>query len=219
MSDAFPQVRMAFLYGISHYLFRFVADIAFRGEIAGLENLPKGGGFIIASNHASHLDPALVACQLPRQVCYFARKTLWKPGIGSWWMDSVGCIPVDRDGGSDVQAMKRVLKALAEGKVLNLFPEGTRSPDGKLQSPKAGVGFMACRTAVPVVPARIFDSFKAFGRNGPICPGTPVSVVFGKPMLPADYDNPADKKERYQRASERIFAQIAALQEPQFKVI
>lgn len=219
MTERFPQVGMSKVYGLCHYILKNIYDICFRGEVVGLENLPKDGGFIIAANHLSHLDPPIIGSQVPRQMCFFARKTLWKPGFGAWWMDTVGCIPVDRDGGSDIQAMKRVLRALADNKVLILFPEGTRSPDGQLQSPKAGVGFMACKTSARVVPVRIFGSFEAFGRSGPLRLNSPVEVVFGHPMDAADYDKPKDGKERYQRASERIFEKIAALQPPIHPVI
>jgi 1-acyl-sn-glycerol-3-phosphate acyltransferase len=214
MSYSFRQVEMTRVYGFCHYVFRVIFDIAFRGEVAGLENLPKNGAFIIASNHASHLDPPIVGSLIPRQVCFFARKTLWKKGFASWWLDIVGTIPVDRDGGSDVSAIKRVLQALKNDKVIILFPEGTRSPDGNLQSAKSGVGLLACRTQVPVVPARIFGSFDAFGRDGKVHIPTPVTVVYGKPIPPSGYDDPAAGKDRYQRASERIMTHIAALQKP-----
>jgi 1-acyl-sn-glycerol-3-phosphate acyltransferase len=214
MSASFPQVEMSRVYGLCHYVFAVIYDIAFRGAVAGVGNFPGAGGFIIASNHASHLDPPIIGSQTPRQVCFFARKTLWKPGFASWWLDTVGTIPVDRDGGSDVQAIKRVLQALKNEKVIILFPEGTRSADGRLQVAKPGVGLLACRTQVPVVPARIFGSFDAFGRDGKLRIPTPTDVVFGAPMSPADYDDPSAGKERYQRASERIMARIAALEKP-----
>ncbi len=214
MSHAFRQVEMTRVYGLFHYIFRVIYDIAFRGEYAGVENLPKSGAFMIASNHASHLDPPIVGSLIPNQVCFFARKTLWKKGFASWWLDAVGTIPVDRDGGSDVNAIKRVIQALRNDKAIILFPEGTRSPDGNLQTAKPGVGLLACRTRVPVVPARIFGSFDAFGRDGKVRVPTPISVVYGPPILPADYDDPSAGKERYQRASERIMARIAALEKP-----
>jgi 1-acyl-sn-glycerol-3-phosphate acyltransferase len=214
MSYDFRQVEMTRVYGFCHYVFRVIFDIAFRGEVIGLENLPKSGAFILASNHASHLDPPIVGSLIPQQVCFFARKTLWKPGFASWWLNIVGTIPVDRDGGSDVNAIKRVLLALKNNKVIILFPEGTRSPDGKLQSAKPGVGLLACRTRVPVVPARIFGSFDAFGRDGKVHVPTAVSVVYGKPISPDEYDDPSAGKERYQRASERIMTHIAALKKP-----
>ena len=219
MSHDFPQVGMDPVYGFFHYGMGALCDIHFPTAVSGVDNIPRHGGFIIAANHASALDPPIIGAQVPRQMYAFARKTLWKGGIVSWWLDAVGVIPVDRDSGSDVSAIRRVLHVLREDKGIILFPEGTRTPTGRLQRPKAGVGLMACRTGVPVVPARIFGSFEAFGRNGPLRLGTPVSVVFGRPLLPVDYDNRAEGKERYQHASERIMAAIAALELPRPKVI
>ncbi len=220
MTCAFPQVEMEPVYGFSHYLAATAYETLFRGDVVGLEHLPPSGGFLLAANHASHLDPFIVGSQLPRQVTFFARKTLWTPGIPSWWLNSVGVIPVDRDGGSDVTAIKRVLNALKLQKVIIMFPEGTRSKDGLLHAPKPGVGLFACRAQVPVVPARIFGSFEALGKGGKIPRfGTRVTVVYGPPLAPSDYDSPDAGKERYQRASEKIMARIAALPFPTHPVV
>lgn len=219
MKRRYGQVEMTRVYGIFHYLTLTIYDACFRGEVAGLENIPGDEAFIIASNHASHLDPPIVGAQVSRQMAFFARRTLWNSPIARWWLDTVGTIPVDRDGASDVGAIRNVLRTLQSGKGLILFPEGTRSPDGRLQSAKPGVGLIACRSGVPVVPVRIFDSNLAFGRHGRLRPGTPVSIVFGRPLSPADYDRPEDGKDRYQRASERIMAAIARLERPQPTVI
>lgn len=220
MSDAFPQVEMHPVYGVCHYAVAQIYRMFFRGEVAGLENLPRRGGFLLAANHASYFDPPFIGSQVPRQIAYFARKTLWKGGISSWWLDTVGTIPVDRDGGQDISAIKRVLKALTSERGLILFPEGTRTPDGRLQPAKPGVGFIACRTQVPVVPVRIFGSFEAFGK-GRAFPrlGTPVTIVFGRPLPPQAYDDPTAGKNRSQLASERIMAEIAKLQPPPHRVI
>ena len=219
MSAAFPQTSMQPVYGFCHYWLWVTYQMFFRGEVRGLEHVPARGGFLLAANHASFIDPPMIGCQLPRQIAYFARKTLWKGGFSSWWLDAVGTIPVDRDGGQDVSAIKRVLRALREERGLILFPEGTRTPDGRLQPAKAGVGFIAVKTQVPVIPVRIFGSHEAFGRDRPLRLGTPVTVVFGAPILPADYDDPAAGKERAQVASERIMARIARLQPPGCRVV
>lgn len=219
MNRRYDQGAMDRLYGLCHYIIAVLYDICFRGEVTGLEHLPRDGAFLIAANHASHLDPPLIGSQVPRQMCFFARKTLWNGRFASWWLDTIGTIPVDRDGGSDVSAIKRVLRALAAGRVLILFPEGTRSPDGLLQTAKPGVGMIVCRTRVPVVPARIFGSFEAFGRSGPLRLNTPVSIVFGPPLAPADYDDPSAGRNRYQAASDRIMAQIATLSAPPLTVV
>lgn len=220
MTCAFPQVEMEPVYGFSHYLAATAYETLFRGDVVGLENLPPSGGFLLAANHASHLDPFIVGSQLPRQVTFFARKTLWTPGLPSWWLNSVGVIPVDRDGGSDVTAIKRVLNALKLQKIIIMFPEGTRSKDGQLHAPKPGVGLFACRAQVPVVPARIFGSFEALGKGGKVPRfGTRVTVVYGAPLAPADYDLPNAGKDRYQLASEKIMARIATLQPPVNQVV
>ncbi len=219
MSRGYPHLEMEPVYGVCHAIIEMIHDACFRGDTAGTENFPRHGGYIVAANHASHLDPPIVGLHLPRQVCFFARKTLWKPGIAAWWLDAVGCIPVDRDGGVSLEAIKRVLQALKDEKVIILFPEGTRSPEGVLQPPKPGVGLLACRAQVPVVPARIFGSFEAFGKGGRLRLGTPVSVTYGKPLLPSDYDDQAAGKERYPRAAQRIMEAIAELEPPRVAVI
>ncbi len=213
------RAEMEPVYGLFHGLSRLVYQIFFRGDVAGLENLPREGGYIVAVNHASLLDPPIVGIFLENQVSFFARKTLWKPGIASWWLDAVGTIPVDRDGGTSLDAIKRVLRSLSHDRAVIVFPEGTRSQDGELQAPRPGVGFIACKAHVPVVPARIFGSFEAYGRSGGLQLGSPVSVTYGKPLAPADFDHPSDGKERYARTAARIMDAITRIGPPPAKVI
>jgi 1-acyl-sn-glycerol-3-phosphate acyltransferase len=219
MSRPFTEVGMSPVYGLFHYIFYLIHGMLFRGSVSGVHNIPTTGSFLLAANHASHLDPPAIGCHVPRQIAFFARKTLWKGGVLSWWMDQAGCIPVDRDGGSDVGAIKRVLRTLQEGRALILFPEGTRSHDGQLQKPKSGVGMIASRAKVPVVPVRIFDSHRAWGRGGPFRPGIPVSIVFGKPIQVTELIDRSAGKERYQVASERIMERIAALPAPPVTIV
>lgn len=219
MSAAFPQLEMQRVYGFCHYVLRVGFDMFFRGEVVGLEHLPPRGGFLLAANHASFIDPPMIGCQISRQIAYFARKTLWKGGFSSWWLDTVGTIPVDRDGGQDISAIKRVLKAIKDERGLILFPEGTRTPDGQLQPAKPGVGFIACKTQVPVVPVRIFGSYEAFGKGRRLQLGVPVTIVFGRPIPASAYDHPGAGKDRAQIASERIMAGISRLERPPERVI
>jgi len=213
------QLTMTPFYGFFHYLVAGIHQAWFRGEVAGTENIPVAGPFLIAANHASHLDPPLVGSQIARQMRFFARKTLWSNRVFSWWLDNVESIPVDRESG-DVGAIRKVLQALKEDRAIVLFPEGTRTLDGNFQTPKAGVGLMACKTGAPVVPCRVFGSFEAFGKGAKFPRlGTPVSIVFGPPITAAEYDDPEAGKERYQVASQRIFLRIAALPKPRYPVL
>jgi 1-acyl-sn-glycerol-3-phosphate acyltransferase len=206
-------------YGFFHYFAFTIHSMWFRGDVAGTENFPVDGPFLIASNHASHLDPPLVGCHVPRQMRFFARKSLWSSRLSSWWLNQVETIPVERDSG-DVGAIKRVLQALKEDRAIVLFPEGTRSLDGQLQKAKAGVGLMACKTGVPVVPCRVYGSFQAFGKGAAIPRfGTSVSIVFGPPIPARDYDDPSVGKARYETAAQRIMDRIAALPPPAYTVI
>jgi len=212
-------LKMTPFYGFFHYLSWTVYQMWFRGEVLGTENFPTDGPFLIASNHASHLDPPIVGSQVFRQMRFFARKSLWSGRVSRWWLDNVETIPVDRDSG-DIGAIKRVLQALKENRAIVLFPEGTRSPDGQLQKAKAGVGFMACKTGVPVVPCRVYGSFAAFGKGAKIPHfGSPVTIVFGQPIPASDYDDPSAGKARYEKAAQRIMTHIAAIPEPVYPVI
>ncbi len=219
MSQTPDQLAMRPFYGFFHYVAQCFHHVWFRGEVVGTENFPTDGPFLIASNHASHFDPPIVGCHVPRQMRFFARKSLWNNKVLAWWLNEVETIPVERDSG-DVGAIKRVLQALKENRAVVLFPEGTRTSDGNLQAPKAGVGLMACKTGVPVVPCRVYGSFQAFGKGTTIPRfGTSIDVVFGPPIPASEYDDPSAGKARYEQAAQRIMDRIAVLPQPKYAVI
>ena len=206
-------------YAFFHYLVSSVYEMWFRGEVVGTHNLPMEGPFLIVSNHASLLDPPVVGSQVARQMRFFARRSLWNSRLSAWWLNQAETIPVERDSG-DVGAIRRVLQALHDNRVVVLFPEGTRSPDGHLQKAKAGVGLMACKSGVPVVPCRVYGSFEAFGKGARFPRfGTPISIVFGRPIPASEYDDPTAGKARYVIAAQRIMDRIAALPKPSYPVV
>lgn len=203
-------------YHISKTMLAGILGQLLIGEVEGLRNIPSEGGVILAVNHASHFDPPLIGCLLKRHINFFARKTLWFNKAASWWLDSVGAIPVDRDGDSDIKAMRATLNTLKQGGLLSLFPEGTRSPDGNLQPAKPGIGLIAAKSQATVIPCRIFNSAKVLSK-GKALPNFNLSVHmrYGKPLSPASYD-PGTKagKDRYQIVADRIMAEIAKLSRP-----
>src|SRR5258708_25550624 len=117
------------------------------GGVGGREISPAGGPFLSASNPASHFDLFFVGCRVPRQLRFFARRSLWNNRFIAWWLDQVEVIPVERDSG-DIGAIKRVLLALRENRAVILFPEGTRSMDRHLHKPKPGAALLACKPRV-----------------------------------------------------------------------
>ncbi|MEM9160744.1 MAG: lysophospholipid acyltransferase family protein [Verrucomicrobiota bacterium] len=204
------------VYWVSHDIIYTLYRSFLGGTVSGIKNIPRAGPCIMASNHESHLDPPVVGCSLRRRVTFFARKTLWKPGIPAWWLNMIETIPVDRDGDSDTGAMKATLRTLKSGGLLTLFPEGTRSKDGKLQKPKPGIGFIAAKSQAKIVPCRIFNSHKVLSRDSKLPNlSSKVHVVYGKPLLPEDYDpGRAAGKQRFQQIAEKIMAEIAKLKKP-----
>ncbi len=204
------------IYWFSFWIIRSLYQTILKGEIEGLRNIPSSGPIILASNHSSHLDPPLLGCNILRVVTYFARKTLWKPGVGGAWMTAVGAIPIDRDGESDISAMKSTLKALKNGAVLTLFPEGTRSPDGTLQTAKPGIGLIAAKSQASIIPCRIFNAHKALSKDS-MLPNLDISIhiAYGEPLLPTDYDpGKSVGKERYQQIADNIMAAISQIKRP-----
>jgi len=193
---------------------QLVFNLLYRTEVAGLEHIPETGPFILASNHASYLDPPIIGSYLPRELHYFARKTLFKGHFGRLISD-LNSIPIDRDGGSDLQAFRAVFNALKQGGGILIFPEGTRTHDGQLAHVKSGLGMLACRAQVPVIPARIFGSYAIWSRfqHRPAWQKN-LGLTIGAPLPPAAYDPGKAALERNQTASDRIMAAIAALPPP-----
>lgn len=193
---------------------QMVSDLFYRTEVAGLEHFPMEGPFLLASNHASFLDPPLVGSHMPRELTYFARKTLFQGRFGKLITD-LNSIPIDRDGDSDLGAFRKVFSVLKDGGALLVFPEGTRSTDGSIGPARSGVGMIACRAKVPVLPVRIFGSYDIWSRNRklPSLSGS-LGITVGK-VLPLEVFDPGkDDPDRYLTAAQRILAAIAALKPP-----
>ena len=196
-------------YIVVYHTARWFANLFGRVDISGLNNMPDGA-CIIACNHQSFLDPPLVGCSLPKETYFFARKTLFKNPVLAYILRTCNTIPIDRDSNSDISAFKRVFSVLKNGQSLLMFPEGTRSHDGQLQEAQAGIGLIACKTQVPVVPVRVFGA-NALLPRGSLLPrlGARLSVIFQPPMFPKEFDPGANHPGRFLEASRRIMKQIA----------
>ncbi len=189
----------------------------FRWRVFNAERVPLKGGVIIASNHASFLDPPLVGSGLKRDINYLARESLFRyPGIGAL-LRSWNAVPVDRDGGG-AKGLKIILNRLLDGNGIILFPEGTRTLDGKLQPAQSGIGLIVIKSTAPVVPVRVFGTFEAYGKNHKFPRPHRVMVKYGQPMnfekLRAEAQT-CDKmrlKEIYQQVADEIMAAIAKLE-------
>ena len=204
-------------YRIGWSCFRMMYAGYFRWRVFNAERVPLKGGVIIASNHASFLDPPLVGSGLKRDINYLARESLFRyPGIGAL-LRSWNAVPVDRDGGG-AKGLKIILNRLLDGNGIILFPEGTRTLDGKLQPAQSGLGLIVIKSTAPVVPVRVFGTFEAYGKNHKFPRPHRVMVKYGQPMnfekLRAEAQT-CDKmrlKEIYQQVADEIMAAIAKLE-------
>lgn len=209
-------------YFIGWSAFRLMYRLYFRWRVFNSERVPTTGPVILASNHASFLDPPLVGATLDRDISYLARESLFRfPGIGAL-LRSWNSVPVDRDGGG-AAGLRAILDRLLAGGGIILFPEGTRTYDGNLQPARSGLGLVVIKSTAPVVPVRVFGTYEAYGRHLTIPRPYRVMVKFGEPMNFAVFRAEAKQctkarlKAIYQHVSNEIMAEIAKLQPCQDK--
>jgi 1-acyl-sn-glycerol-3-phosphate acyltransferase len=169
------------LYPISRLLSRVAGAVVWRWRVEGAANVPGTGGVILAANHQSNLDVFLVGGACRRQVRYLARRSLWDDRRIGWLLTDWEAIPMDRErpGKDD---FRRILDVVRSGQVLALFPEGTRTRDGSIGELRGGIGFLARRAGVPVVPVLIQGAFEAWPRGRRLPRRGRVRIAFGRPV-------------------------------------
>jgi 1-acyl-sn-glycerol-3-phosphate acyltransferase len=162
--------------------------ILFRPKVKGLRNVPASGPLIIASNHLSFSDSIFMPLVVPRKVTFLAKSEYFtSPGpkglLKKLTFIALGQVPVDRSGGRRSEAaLITGLQVLAEGKCLGIYPEGTRSPDGRLYKGRTGIARLAIESGAPVVPVAMFDTEK-IQPTGQVIPNIQrVGMTFGEPM-------------------------------------
>ena len=217
MSHDFPQVGMDPVYGFFHYGMGALCDIHFHTAVSGVDNIPRHGGFIVAANHASILDPPLIGAGLSRGINFLARESLFRFPVMAALLRSWQVVPVDRDGGTG-RGLKAILDRLERGGAIILFPEGTRTMDGRLQPARAGIGLAVIKSSAPVVPVRVFGTFEAYGKRRGWPRPRQLTVKYGLPLdfapLRAEAQTCAKPrvKQIYQEAADAIMAAIARLE-------
>ncbi|ODA15166.1 acyl-phosphate glycerol 3-phosphate acyltransferase [Geobacillus thermoleovorans] len=159
-------------YSFAKGIVKGVLTPFYRIQTIGIEQFPKEGGVLLCANHISNLDPPVIGITAPRPIRFMAKEELFRAPVVKTLVKSLHAFPVKR-GMNDRQALRTGLEVLKQGEVLGIFPEGTRSKDGRLKKALPGVGFFALRTDAAVVPCAIV---------GPYRPFVPLKVVYGAPI-------------------------------------
>ena len=179
-------------------------------EVKGAHNIPSTGPFILASNHTSYFDPPAIGCKIPRNLHYFARDSLffWPLGL---LIRNLNSIPVNRSQ-LDIATLKRVLKVLKSGDPLLVFPEGTRSPDGKLGVGKKGIGLLMAKSQSDVLPAKVVGGFQVLGK-GMLIPriGRQLVVTYGPLLRFENLDPGKSDPNRYETIANRVLDAVGKL--------
>jgi 1-acyl-sn-glycerol-3-phosphate acyltransferase len=176
------EVLRAIWYGLMGALAWIMFSAFLRYRSFGRDNVPCSGGVLIVSNHQSYMDPLLIGVGLLRQINIMARRSLFhKSVLFRWLIQSLNAFPLNDDR-VDIGAMKEAIRRLKAGKIVLMFPEGTRTKDGSIGDIHPGVAVIAKRSGVPVVPAVIHGAFEAWPRTNKFFRFHPVKVAFGRPL-------------------------------------
>ena len=198
---------MNWFYRVAYAIFRVIFQIFFRIKVVGAENIPEKDGFLVCSNHFSATDPIKVCIAFKgHQICYMAKKELFKIPIFNLVIKAFGAFPVDRSK-ADVGAIKHMLHLLESGRDGGMFPQGTRHPekDPRDTALKPGAGMICARTRATVVP--VFIGQKNFRHKNFV----PTTVIIGKPISFEEMNYQQGVKGEYARMSAIIFDRVCKL--------
>jgi 1-acyl-sn-glycerol-3-phosphate acyltransferase len=169
------------IYWIFYFLTKFLSFVYFPCRIYGRDNVPSKGAFLLASNHVSNLDPMILGIMTGRRLNYMAKDALFKGKFLGYVLPRLGAFPIKR-GSADTGALKECLRRIKKGGIILLFPEGTRHGSPEEKKALAGVGFLAQKAAVPVIPVFIDGSQRAMPPGAKFFRRSQVRVFYGKPI-------------------------------------
>jgi len=184
---------MRLYYRICRFACQWTCILLFKTRCYGLHNVPRQGGVLLVSNHQSFMDPVLVGMGLPRECSFMARDSLFHNRWFGRLIASLNAFPVRRNE-ADIGAIKESLRRLKQGGMIVLFPEGTRTPDGRIHEMLPGVGAIAKKARVPVVPVLIDGVYQTWPKDRRLPRPGNVIIEYGPPIDPEAYpDRSADE--------------------------
>ncbi len=172
---------------------RVFCMVFFRVRVSGRENIPAKGAFVLVSNHQSYLDPMLCGAFLKRRLCFLARESLFSNWFFGRAISSVDVIPLKQDQ-ADLRAVRKVISKLKAGRGVCLFPEGTRTRDGRIGVIKPGFGLLCRRGKAGVMPVVIDGAFECWPRHKKIFSPGSISVCYGEAITAEQAKEIGDEK-------------------------
>jgi len=214
--DAQEMPRPGFLYLFGRTVMAPLSRLVYRPRVIGRKNVPKTGPVILASNHLSFIDSIVIPMCAPRRVQFLAKITYFEGrGVKGWvsrsFFTAIGAVGVRRGAGQAAQeALEQSKRILDSGAAFALYPEGTRSLDGRLYKGRTGVAWLALTTGAPVVPVGLIGTDKLQPVGSKVPRVRRVTVVFGEPIDVSRHGSAESGKARRQ-ATDEIMAAIHAL--------
>ena len=181
-----PSLGKRIFYRVIQNLSRFATVIIYDLRCLHRERTRLPGAAIILATHQSHFDPVLIGATFDERLCYLARKTLFKNRLFGLLIEALDAIELDRDR-SGLAGLKETLKRLKQGKKVLVFPEGTRTSDGRIAKLKPGFLSVARRSRVPLIPVAISGAYEALPRTSLFPCYYPLRVAVGQAILPDEY--------------------------------
>jgi len=203
-------------YSFTRWFFRHWWRLCYGYKVTGWENVPARGACVVVSNHISNMDPGAIGTAIPhRQVHFMAKKELFEKPFSRTLMRWWGAFPVDR-GHADRKSMKKALELLQQGKVIGLFPEGTRSHDDRMGEWHVGMAMLANRGHAPIVPAALINTRSTLEERRARPGGPPVHVRFGAPIpVPAEQLGREELEALKERARQAVEAMLSEMLVPE----
>ncbi len=205
------------IYRLSRLVCLALLHLGWRPTIEGREHIPADGLLIVASNHLSFIDSIVIPLAVPRKVVFLAKAEYWEGRSPAAWprrlfFAAFEAVPVQRAQAEDAQASLDLARGVIErGDAFGIYPEGTRSRDGRLYRGRTGVGWLAMATGATVLPVGVIgtDRVQPVGATVPR-PGRRITIRFGEPVLPSSYEMLAPGRARRELTDE-VMERIAAL--------
>jgi len=211
-----------FYWLMKHWVIGPLLTTVFRPWVKGLDNVPRTGPLIVVCNHLSFVDSVFLPLMIDRQMAFLAKSDYFTgKGIRGWFirffMTSAGQLPIDRSGGKASEAsLNAGLQVLAEGGVLAIYPEGTRSPDGRMYRGRTGVARMILEAHVPVIPAAVIGTEKVMPLGSNIPKVHRVGVVIGEPLDFSRFEGMETDRFVLRSITDEIIYEMNALSEQEY---